>query len=73
MKVVGQRRTDGFRWQDVRQLTVTGEALRGTPNLVPRGLYRFATFEEAHQWMMETIALTHARHGRKTSLGSAAP
>ncbi len=73
MKVVGRRRTDGFRWEDVRQLTVTSESLRGTSKLVPRGLYRFATFEEAHQWMMQMIARTHAHHGRKTSPGSAVP
>ena len=73
MKVVGNRRVDGFRWEDVRQLTVTSEALRGTDKLVPRGLYRFGTFEEAHQWMTETIDRTRAHHGRKTSLGSAVP
>ena len=71
MKVVGRRVTDRFDWDNVRQLVETAEVLRGTPKLVPRGLFRFATFEEAHEWMMKQIICTHARHGRKISFASA--
>jgi hypothetical protein len=71
LKVVGSRITDVFSWDDVKQLTLTAEVLRGTPRLVPKGVYRFETFEEADRWMIEKMALTHARHGRTMSPGSA--
>jgi hypothetical protein len=67
MKVVGRRIVDRFDWNDLRQIVETAEALRGTSKLVPRGLYRFTTFEEADRWMIEMIARTHASHGRKIS------
>ncbi|MGH9367517.1 MAG: hypothetical protein ACRD3M_07570 [Thermoanaerobaculia bacterium] len=73
MKVVGRRSDDHFDWEDLRQLVETAEALHGTSKLVPRGLYRFKTSEEADRWMIEAIARTHARHGRKISSKSAAP
>lgn len=34
--------------------------------LVPKGLYRFKTKEESHQWMNQQIAATHARRKSKT-------
>jgi hypothetical protein len=71
LKVVGSRRTDVFSWDDIKQLTLTAEVLRGTPRLVPKGVYRFETFEEADRWMIEKMAFTHARHGRTMSPGSA--
>lgn len=68
MKTVGRRKVDGGDvWEAVRQLTETAERLRGSRALVPRGVHRFETFEEADDWMMEKIASTHASHGRKTS------
>jgi hypothetical protein len=72
MKVVGRRDTGRFSWDDVSRLVDTSEALRGTSSLVPRGVYRYASFEEADRWMTRTIALTHARLGRRTSPASAA-
>jgi len=54
-------------WESVRQLIEADERLRGTRALVPRGVYRFATFEEADRWMEEKIACTQARQGLKTS------
>ena len=66
VKTVGKRTVDGGDiWEAVRQLTETAEQIRGSRALVPRGVYRFVTFEEAHEWMMEKIASTHASHGRK--------
>ena len=71
-KVVGHRKlVDPDVWEAVRQLTVTAEQIRGTRALVPRGVQRFATFEEAHEWMLEMIASTHASRGRKISSKSA--
>jgi hypothetical protein len=67
MKTVGQRAVRSPDvWEAVRQLTETAERIRGSRALVPRGVHRFATFEEAHEWMLEKIASTHANRGRKT-------
>lgn len=72
MKTVGKRIVRGPDvWEAVRQLTETAERIRGSRALVPRGVHRFATFEEAHEWMLEKIAATHASQGRKTSRKSA--
>jgi hypothetical protein len=35
--------------------------------LVPKGLYRFHSHEEADAWMMEQIVATHVRRNSKTS------
>ena len=68
MKTVGRRKvTSSDVWTAVGELTETAEKIRGTRALVPRGVYRFRTFEEAHEWMLEKIASTHASHGRKIS------
>ena len=48
----------------------TAALLRGTPWLVPRGVYRFASFDEADAWMTETIRRTHERLNPTTSSGS---
>lgn len=72
MKTVGHRKTEGSDvWSAVQQLTETAERIRGTRALVPRGVQRFATFEEAHEWMLEMIASTHVSRGRKISSESA--
>ena len=66
MKTVGDRKVDAVDvWESVRQLTETAERLRGTRALVPRGVYRFRTFCEADEWMMEKMASTQASQGRK--------
>jgi hypothetical protein len=46
--------------RDVAILQRTVNELRGG-DLVPRGLYRFRTHEEAEVWMMQQMALTHSR------------
>ena len=72
MKTVGHRKIAGPNvWSAVQQLTETAERLRGTRALVPRGVQRFTTFEEAHEWMLEMIASTHVSRGRKISPKSA--
>ena len=48
----------------------TMNRLRGGA-LVPRGVYCFATREEADEWMIRMIANTHARLSSKTSSRSA--
>ncbi len=71
-KVVGRRQMGKVTpLEDADRLLKTAWALRGTNRLVPRGLYRFATFEEADRWMIREIAHTHAHRPSKTSSASA--
>ena len=58
---VGQ---DVIRDISILQRTING--LRGS-DLVPRGVYRFSSHEEADAWMMRLMASTHARRSSKTS------
>ncbi|MFP3938774.1 MAG: hypothetical protein ACLF0P_00560 [Thermoanaerobaculia bacterium] len=52
--------------RDAEILLRTINRLRG-PALIPRGLYRFSTHEEADEWMIREMARTHARRSSKTS------
>ncbi len=52
--------------RDIAILQRTINRLRGH-DLVPRGVYRFATHEEADRWMIQQMAATHARRSSKTS------
>ena len=70
MKIVGSRRVDPPADFGVLQRTMAG--LRGTSALVPRGVYRFTSFEEADAWMIRTMARTHVSLKSKTSSESAA-
>ncbi|MEO6195823.1 MAG: hypothetical protein ABIS20_22615 [Thermoanaerobaculia bacterium] len=64
-RVAGRReREDVLRDIDILQDTMN--QLRGC-GLIPRGVYRFQTHEEADEWMMRQIAANHARHASKTS------
>ncbi len=65
-KVVGRRRIGPSSLEDTDQLLRTAWELRGTDKLVPRGLYRFKTFEEADAWMIQAMARTHALQQSKT-------
>jgi hypothetical protein len=66
MKIVSRGRRDAQNLEDARTLLKTIHRLRGGP-LIPRGVYRFATFEEADVWMRRAMAATHVRHNSKTS------
>lgn len=35
--------------------------------LVPRGVYKFKSYEEADQWMIKTMVSTHVSQNSKTS------
>jgi hypothetical protein len=64
-RIPGRREGDDLlRDIDILQRTVND--LRGC-GLVPRGVYRFRSHEEADEWMMRQIAANHARHSSKTS------
>lgn len=73
MRIVGTRHQDGATLDDQGRLARTAALLRGTAALVPRGVYRFASFDEASTWMNEMILRTHERQNPKTSSASAEP
>ena len=54
MKVVSKRAPGARALDDAARLQRTLNRLRGR-GLVPRGLYRFSSFEEADRWMMSQI------------------
>jgi hypothetical protein len=64
MKSVGRRRIGQHELGAQQRLLAD---LRGTHALVPRGVYRFASFEEADAWMIRTMASTHASLKSKIS------
>jgi len=71
MKTIGRRRVESAGWEAGFRLQRTLAALRGTGALVPRGVHRFATFEEADEWMIRAMARTHASLRPRTSRASA--
>jgi hypothetical protein len=70
VKIVGHRSTLGH---DPAALQRTLAAVRRTGALVPRGVYRFSSFEEADTWMTRMMARTHVSRNSKTSPASGAP
>jgi len=66
MKRVSRRRRGQDVVRDAAILQRTINRLRGGA-LVPRGVYRFRTHEEADEWMTRQMASTHARRSSKTS------
>lgn len=73
MRVVGTRQIDASPMADQAALARTAALLRGTACLVPRGVYRFSSFEEADAWMTRMLLRTHEHPSLKTSSASAAP
>ena len=69
MKTVGRRHGGSQR---IGALQRTLSKLRGTGVLIPRGVFRFTSFEETDAWMTRTMARTHASRKSKISRGSAA-
>ncbi|MBI4886223.1 MAG: hypothetical protein HY824_03950 [Acidobacteria bacterium] len=66
-KTVGHRRTGRH---DPAALQRTLAAVRRTGTLVPRGVYRFRSFEEADEWMTRMMARTHVSRSSTTSAAS---
>jgi hypothetical protein len=64
IKTVGRRHVDRA---SVGALQRTLAAVRATGAVVPRGVYRFTSFEEADAWRTRTMARTHASLKSKTS------
>ena len=72
VKTVGKRTAAGGGIAEQGAYVLTAAALRGTAFLVPRGVYRFRTFDEVESWLNTTIRRTHAHLNPLTSPASAA-
>jgi hypothetical protein len=68
---VGRRSTEGRGLADQGALTRTAALLRGTPAIVPRGVFRFRTFDEADRWMTDMLRSTRAPRNPAISSASA--
>ncbi len=57
MKVVGKRSGQfAPSLENAEVLQNTMRQLRGGRGICPRGVYRFKSFEEAHEWMIKMLA-----------------
>ncbi len=68
MKVVTTRKMNEGKEELLRDIAVllrTIRRLRGD-DLVPKGVYRFSTHEEAEEWMIRRMAVTHVHRNSKT-------
>ena len=72
VKIVGRREIGTLPPAEADRLLRTAWALRGTDALVPKGVYRFRSFEEADEWMRRMMARTYVRQRSTTSPESAA-
>ena len=73
MLAVGRRSVQGDAWADQGRLARTAALLRGGRGLVPRGVYRFSSFEEADAWMTRMMIAAQERRSPTTSSASAGP
>jgi hypothetical protein len=71
MVAIGSRSADGDAWADQGRLARTAAMLRGGAGLVPRGVFRFSSFEEADAWMTKMMIAAHERRSPTTSSESA--
>ena len=71
MRIVGTRHVDASPMADQAALARTAALLRGTARLVPGGVYRFSSFEEADAWMTRMLLRTHEHQNQKISSASA--
>jgi len=63
MLIVGTRSVRGDAWADQGRLARTAALLRGRRGLVPRGVYRFSSFDEADAWMTKMMIAERDRRG----------
>ena len=68
---VGKRTGSSDAWADQGRLARTAAFLRGDAALVPRGVARFSSFDEADAWMTRMMLATRGRRNRATSSASA--
>jgi hypothetical protein len=66
MKTVGVRQAHRSALEDQGRVARTAAALRGR-GFAPRGVYRFASFEEAETWMLQVMRVPRAPQSPTTS------
>lgn len=64
MKRISRRREGEDVVRDIAILQRTMNRLRGE-SLVPKGIYRFSSHEDADSWMMKQIVANHVRPSSK--------
>jgi len=65
VKIVGRRRPPKVDVISFNQMQKTVNALRAGRGLVPKGVYRFKTFEEADAWLIRMMAEISSRASRR--------
>lgn len=61
IKIIGKRRQRETETEnDYDILLKTLQVLRGYYGICPKGVFRFSTFEEADQWMLQMITKSSA-------------
>lgn len=55
-KIVGVRRPSGGGLREADRLLAAVVALRKNRKFIPRGVYRFHSFEEATEWSIKMMA-----------------
>jgi hypothetical protein len=68
---IGSRTLEGDAWADQGRLVRTAALLRGGSGLVPRGVYRPSSFEEADAWLTKMMVAAQERRSPTTSSASA--
>ena len=64
MKTVGHRKAPKVNVISFNEMQKTVNALRVGRGLLPKGIYRFKTFEEADAWLIRTMAENSSRVSR---------
>lgn len=60
VKIVGRKKA-ARGWQEANRLLKLVIRLRGDKPFMPRGVYRFKTFEEAQEWSLKMMTRKRAK------------
>jgi hypothetical protein len=55
VKIIGKRKDRSPSFEDINNFLKAILALRGEKPFIPKGIFRFKTFEEAQDWTIEMI------------------
>jgi hypothetical protein len=64
VKIIGKRKKSSLSFEDINNFLKAISALRGEKPFIPKGVYRFKTFEEAQDWTMDMITKSIPDHRR---------
>ena len=65
VKIVGQRKTNAYKFQDYDRFLDLLKKLGETTFIIQKGVHKFKTFEEANAWMEEAIVRTIIHKNRQ--------